>query len=125
MSDIKNNIAPAITIAPGAYTANTTGTGVDLAGFDAAAVVITVGAVTSGAFSFEVQESDSSGSGYTAVADADLDGTEPASITATTVTEVGYLGRKRYLRVVATDTAAGDAAFSVLVVRANPRKRPV
>jgi hypothetical protein len=125
MSDIKNNISVASTIVPAAYTATTTGTGVDLAGYDAAAVVIVTGAVTSGDFSVEVQESDASASGYTAVANADLDGTEPATITASTVTEIGYLGRKRYIRVVATDTAAADAVFGVHVVRANPRKRPV
>lgn len=125
MSDIKNNISVASTIVPAAYTATTTGTGVDLAGYDAAAVVIVTGAVTSGDFSVEVQESDALASGYTAVANADLDGTEPATIAASAVTEIGYLGRKRYIRVVATDTAAADAVFGVHVVRANPRKRPV
>lgn len=123
-SDIKNHVDLVQSIAPAAYTANTTGTGVDLANYNAAAVVITVGAVTSGAFSFEVQESDASASGYTAVSDDFLDGTEPTSITASTVTVIGYHGIKRYLRVVATDTAAGDAVFGVSVLRAKGRVKP-
>lgn len=125
-SDIKSHVSVAQIIPPAAYTAtHTPASGVDLAGFDAAVVVIEVGAVSSGAFSFEVQHSDSASSGFTAVDDAELDGTEPTSITATTVTEIGYRGIKRYLRVVATDTAAGDAVFGVHVVRAKGRKLPV
>ncbi|WP_234285273.1 hypothetical protein [Streptomyces venezuelae] len=81
-SDIKNSIDIAATLTPAARTDTATGTGVDLANYDAAAVVISTGAVANGAFSIEVQESDTLGSGYTAVANADLDGTEPATLTA-------------------------------------------
>lgn len=123
-TDIKNHLSVVQSIAPAAYTATATGTGVDLAGFDAAAVQITVGAVANNAFSVEVQESDASGSGYTAVATADLDGTEPATLTAATTTLIGYHGIKRYIRAVATDTAAGDAVFGVSVIRGNGRVKP-
>lgn len=124
-TDIKNSVSVAQTIEPGNYTATETGTAVDLAGFDAAAVVITVGTSTDTGFSFEVQESDASGSGYTAVATADLDGTEPTTAVAASVTELGYRGIRRYLRVVATDTGTGNADFGVAVVRGKARKYPV
>ncbi|WP_282703243.1 hypothetical protein [Streptomyces sp. CC219B] len=123
-NDIKNHISPAATLVPAARTASANGAAVDLAGFDAAAVVIDVGAVTDGSFSIEVQESDESATGYTAVADADLDGTEPATLTASTVTSIGYHGIKRYLRAVATDAGTGDAAFAVYVVRGKGRVKP-
>ncbi|MFM9634376.1 hypothetical protein ACKI10_43345 [Streptomyces galilaeus] len=123
-NDVKNHLSLAQSIVPAAYTATATGTGVDLANFDAAAVVINVGAVANNAFSVEVQESDALASGYTAVANADLDGTEPATLTASTVTVIGYRGIKRYIRAVATDAGTGDAAFGVTVVRAAGREKP-
>jgi hypothetical protein len=122
--DIKNHLSIAQSIEPGNYQATETGTGVDLTGYDAAAVVITVGTATDTGFSFEVQESDALASGYTAVADADLDGTEPATAVASAVTELGYHGIKRYIRVVATDTGTGNADFGVAVIRGRGRVKP-
>ncbi|MFC8276258.1 hypothetical protein ACFUJR_27755 [Streptomyces sp. NPDC057271] len=123
-TDIKNSIDVVTTLTPAARTATATGTAVDLANYDAAAVVITTGVVTDAAFSIEIEESDASGSGYTAVADADLDGTEPATLTAATVTVIGYHGIKRYIRAVATDAGTGDASFGVNVIRAKGRVKP-
>ncbi|PJN31311.1 hypothetical protein CG717_16215 [Streptomyces sp. CB02613] len=122
--DIKNSVDVVSTLAPAARTDTATGTGVDLANYDAAAVVITTGAVANAAFSIEIQESDASGSGYTAVAAEDLDGTEPATLTATTVTVIGYHGIKRYIRAVATDAGTGDASFGVSVIRGKGRVHP-
>jgi hypothetical protein len=122
--DIKNHLDVATTIAPAAHTATATGSAVDLANYDAAAVVLTVGAVANNAFSIEVQHSDQSGSGFTAVSDDDLDGTEPGTLTASTVTIIGYHGIKRYLRVVATDAGTGDAVFGVTVIRGRGRVKP-
>ncbi|NML55670.1 hypothetical protein HHL19_36375 [Streptomyces sp. R302] len=123
-SDIKNNIDVVATLVPAARIDTAAGTGVDLANYDAAAVVISTGTVANGAFSIEIQESDQLGSGYTAVADKDLDGVEPATLTASTVTTIGYHGIKRYLRVVATDAGTGDASFGVSVIRGRGRVRP-
>ncbi|WP_432193805.1 hypothetical protein [Streptomyces sp. bgisy027] len=127
-NDIKNHLSIVQTIEPANYQATETGTDVDLAGFDAAAVVITVGAATDTGFSFEVQEADDDGTGapdtYAAVAAADLDGTEPATAVAAAVTVLGYHGIKRWLRVVATDTGTGNADFGVAVVRGKGRVKP-
>ncbi|MFJ3705035.1 MULTISPECIES: hypothetical protein [unclassified Streptomyces] len=121
-TDIKNSLDVVTTLTPAARTAAATGTAVDLANYDAAAVVIATGAVANAAFAVEIQESDASASGYTAVANADLDGTEPATLTASTVTVIGYHGIKRYLRVVTTGTA--DASFGVTVIRGKGRVKP-
>lgn len=126
--DIKNHIDVVQTIEPAAYTATETGTDVDLANVNAAAVAIIVGAVTDSGFSFEVQEADDDGTGspgtYAAVADTDLDGTEPTTAVASAVTEIGYHGIKRWLRVVATDTGTGNAVFGVAVIRGRGRVKP-
>lgn len=126
--DIANHVSVAQTITPGAFTSTQTGSGVDLANFDAAAVVIDVGAVSDGAFSFEVQHAEDDGTGspdtWEAVADDDLDGSEPGSISANTVTTIGYHGIRRHLRVVATDGGTGDASFGASVLRAKGRVKP-
>lgn len=127
-TDIKNNIAIAQTIAPANHQATVTGDDVDLAGFDSAAVVIDVGTVTADDFAIEVQHADDDGSGaadtYEAVTADDLDGTEPATLTADGVVVIGYHGVKRWLRVVATDGGTGNADFGVSVVRGAPRVKP-
>jgi hypothetical protein len=127
-SDIKSHIDTAECIRPDAHTATVTGQDVDLANFNAAAVVFQVGTVANNDFTFEIQEADDDGSGapdsYAAVAAADLDGTVPDAPTANTVTTVGYHGIKRWITVVATDGGAGDADLCVSVVRAKGRVKP-
>lgn len=125
--DINKELACASTIAPAAaLTATTTGTGVDLAGYRSAAAVIHIGVVTDGTFVPTLEESDDNSS-YSTVAAGDLSGSF-ASITSAadeTVQEVGYLGSKRYLRVVLTETVASTGALvSALIVRGDPLTKP-
>lgn len=128
-SDINSQLSVAQSIAPGNHTSgDSTGSGVDLAGYDSAVVVIDVGSVSDSAFSIEVQDAADDGSGspdtWEAVADDDLDGTEPSTLSADSVTKIGYHGRRRHLRAVATDGGTGNADFGVSVVRAGARKQP-
>ncbi|MEU0531985.1 Bbp16 family capsid cement protein [Amycolatopsis tolypomycina] len=124
--DLKNNVASAISLAPAARTATANGTGVDLAGFSAIAVVVAAGTITDGTHAFKVQESDDNAT-FTDVAAGDLDGAAPSLQAAgsNTVTEVGYKGIKRYIRVVATvsGTTTGGV-YAALVVRGSARKYP-
>lgn len=130
--DIKNHISPAQSLRPAAHTADTDGADVDLANFDAACVVIDLGAWTDGTHTFEVQHADDDGTGspdtYAAVADADLDGTEPVVDAADeddTVHEIGYHGIKRWLRVSVTVAAATTGAvYGASVVRGRGRVKP-
>lgn len=126
--DLNNQISVVNSVAPqAALTATTTGSSVDLAGYRSAAVVVHAGAATDGTFTPTVEESDSSGSGFTTVAAADLNGSF-AAITSSTddnVQEVGYLGTKRYIRVLLTETVASTGAFiTAFVVRGNPLTTP-
>lgn len=127
MQDLYGEISVGQSLAPAARTASANGTGVDLQGFDAAVVVVETGTITDGTHTIEVQESDELASGYTAVADADLQGTEPAigGPDDNKVYEIGYLGTKRYVRVAVTVAGATTGGvYAAHVVRGRPRKQP-
>lgn len=104
MRDLKNNIDVAQSLVPAVRSTTADGAGVDLQGYNSACVIFDVGtASTSADHTFEVQESDDN-STYTAVAAADLQGTEPQVTTANDaqIHRVGYIGNKRYIRAALT-----------------------
>ncbi|MGW2591960.1 hypothetical protein ACWCXC_17075 [Streptomyces sp. NPDC001515] len=129
--DLKNNISAAQSLAPAAQSAAVDGAAVDLANFHRAMVVIDTGTATgtTPSFTFQVQESDTTTPGdFTAVAAADLDGAAPVVTTANdaAVYEIGYRGRKRYIRVT-IEAATGTTPVlpcSALVLRGSPRVAP-
>jgi hypothetical protein len=126
--DIDKQISVVSTIAPAAAaTATTTGTTVDLAGYRSAAVVLHCGVFTDGTFTPTVEESDDD-SAWSTVAAGELSGSFAAVTSANDVAvyEVGYLGSKRYVRLLMTETvASAGALFSAVVVRGNPITAPV
>lgn len=132
MRDMKSNVDAVVSIAPANLrTTGVTGTGVDLRDFDAATVLVITGACNDGVFSFEVQDSADDVT-YAAVADDYLVGTEPTVEGSydNTVQRVGYVGSKRYIRVVATEggaspTASSGCIFSAVVLRGLPHIAPV
>jgi len=127
--DIHNQLSVVSSVAPAAaLVATTTGASVDLAGYRAAAVVVHAGVATDGTFTPTVEESDQAGSGFTTVAAADLSGafTPITSAADENVQEVAYLGTKRFIRVVLTETVASTGAFiTATVVRGKPITTPV
>lgn len=125
MRDLYNNIGLAQSIAPAVLTATTTGTGIDLLGFNSAALVVSTGAIVGSAvFVPKLQESDDD-STYTDVAAGDLHGTFPAALSAASVIKVGYRGNKRYVRPVLTLSSGTSIAASANVVKGDAAKRPV
>jgi hypothetical protein len=127
MRDIYNGLSVAQSLAPAARTASANGTGVDLRGFDGAFALIETGVITDGSHTFEVQESDDN-STFTAVADADLQGSEPAvgSTDDNSVYRVGYRGTRRYLRVAVTVSGAtSGGVYGAAVVRGLAHQQPV
>ena len=100
------------------------GAWIDMQGWEALTFVVSTGTVTdagtASGFAFEVQESDTTAAAdATAVADADLVGTE-AALTVTDDTadndligSIGYIGGKRYVRIVATGTTGTNAVVTV------------
>lgn len=101
MRDLKSSIKPTQSLVPATRNAAANGTGVDLSGFNAASVVFSGGAIggTSPSFAFELQESDDNAT-FTTVADKDLRGAKPVITAANQVSQVAYLGYKRYIRAV-------------------------
>lgn len=102
MRDLKSNLKPVQSLVPINRNAAANGSGVDTLGFNSASVLFSFGAIggtASPTFTFEVQES-ADNTTFTAVADADLRGAEPVVTTANTISQVGYIGNKRYIRAI-------------------------
>lgn len=125
MKDLYNNLAPVVSLSPAARTASADGTGVDLQGYEGALVLVTTGTITDGTHTVELQESDDN-STFSAVADADLQGDEPAIGAANDNTsyKLGYLGSKRYLRVAVTVAGATTGGvYGASIVRGFARHK--
>lgn len=103
---------------------------IDMQGFESLTYIVYTGIVTdagtTSGFAFEVQESDTTADAdFTAVADADLLGDE-SDLTVTSDTDdekligsIGYVGSKRYVRIVATGTTGTDAVVVVAAVKGH------
>lgn len=125
--DQKTKFNHAASLFPAARTATANGTGVDLQGFDAATVCITTGVITDGTHTISLQESDDN-STFTNVVAADLLGTAPAIATTddNVVFRFGYIGNKRYVRVVTTVASATTGGiYDAVVIRGRAHINPV
>ena len=111
MQDLRNNIESGLSLVPAARNATANGTGIDLQGYEGALAVVCVGALTDGTHTFSLEHSDVLGSGYTAVTAVDMLGSFVAG-TASSIQSVGYIGMKRYLRVVQTVAGATTGAVT-------------
>jgi len=120
MRDLFNNINPIRCISPVSVGDNTVETGetIDRQGFDSLTYVIATGSLADvdATFTILLEESDASNmSGATAVADADLLGTETlASFTFAAddkTFKLGYIGDKRFTRLKITPAANSGAAL--------------
>jgi hypothetical protein len=126
MRDLKNNLAFSQSLAPAARLTSANGTGVDISGADKAMGVVDVGLLTEGSYAFELQESDDNVS-FSAVADADLEGTEPTVDDGNDdnqVYKVNYLGTKRYLRWSLTVAAQSPSIVTGLPCSAGIVTQP-
>lgn len=122
MRDLKNNLSVSQSLAPASRTASANGTGVDLQGKGAAAVVFHPGAIASGTWTPSVEESDDNSS-FSAVAAADLEGTL-GNLAANTIQRVGYKGVKRYIRAVLTTASSPASSLVSAEVITEPLVKP-
>jgi hypothetical protein len=119
--DTTGSHSPTVSIAPQTVTTTLNGTGVDHAGYQAAALLIALGvfAGTTPTATIQVQESDDNIS-FTAVSAANLaNGGVIPQITpanANTMIRRGYLGLKRYLRVAVTAIAGTTPSLPLCAV---------
>ena len=125
--DALANVSPAQTLRPAQRTANATGLGVEVLGFEEVEFCLDLGTFTDGTFAFDPEESDDN-STFTNIAAADLDGSFPVPSAANDeqIHRVGYKGAKRYVRVnlTASGTTTG-AAMALVVQRRRPHFAPV
>ena len=142
MRDLSNNINPAVSVINAVKTAAANGTGVDLQGYESATILVDVGAegdTLSSTVYFEISlEHSDDDSTYTDCAQADiidgtisaggiwlkLDGTANGNPdSAGGIFRVGYVGGKRYVRVVLakTGTHSNGTPIGAMVVRGHAR----
>lgn len=142
MQDLSNNIELGNSIINAVKTAAENGSGIDLQGFEEATAVVSVGAegdTLSGSVYFEVSlEHSDDDSTYTDVVQADivngtiaaggiwlkLDGTTGGDPDTTGGQwQVGYVGGKRYVRLVLakTGTHSTGTPISGMIVKSRPR----
>ncbi len=124
MKDLKNRIDAVNSIDPDDYTATVNGLGIDLQGFESAAVVFSVGTVTDGIHTPKLEESDDN-SNWNDVTSLDQDGVL-SDLASDSNQRVGYKGSKRYLRTTLTISGATSGAqVAALVLRGMPHREPV
>lgn len=110
-----------------AYIATANGTGVDTLGFNGITAIVTSGVITDGTFTFKLQDSDDNSS----FADVSAAKIIKSFITydntkGNTVTRVGYVANRRYVRIVLTATGATTGGiFTGQIVRNFADKKPI
>jgi hypothetical protein len=119
--DQKTLLKPVKALNIGLINSNTTtiGNSIDLVGFEACTFVVELGARSDGTFLPIIQDSDDNVS-FTDVIDQFLIGTEAeAQInTANTIKTIGYVGKKRYVKLslVSTSVTTGATASATAIL---------
>ena len=145
MQDLSHNIKVENSIINAVKTAAANGTGIDLKGFEEATAIVDVGAegdTLSSSVYFEISlEHSDDDSTYTDVVQAEivngtiaaggiwlkLDGTTDGDPgTAGAQYQIGYVGGKRYVRLVLakTGTHSNGTPISGVIVKSRPRVAP-
>lgn len=118
-------IGAAIALTAVANGEDVTGEVIDRQGSDGLEIAIQVGAYTDGSVTPLVEESADNVT-YTAVADADLTNTEAsAALSSAGVSNIGYIGSKRYVRVTAVTASASTLSVGATYVKYGLRVRGV
>jgi hypothetical protein len=126
MRDLASDLGAVTALSPAVQAATINGAAVDLLGFSGCVFLLQTGAIVgAGDFTAKLQESDVSGSGYTDVAAADLIGSFAATALADTAVKVGYVGHKRFTRIVLTKNGGTSLAAGATAIRGYAESRPV
>ena len=141
MKDLYHELLPVVSLPAAAYTkagGAVEATAIDLAGFQGALIEFGAGALGAEINTYEVEivECDTVGGTYTAVATADLVGTEPtlthtdapALDESSVVKTVGYIGSKQFIRAnlkVPTGAGTGSGIVWANVIKGYARHNPV
>ena len=142
MFDLKNNIKLETSLAPILKTADVNGTGIDLKGFSSAALIVNCGA-NGDTFSstvktnLQIEHSDDDSTYTDVTSNTDVTGgTVDSSGTFMTIDAdgemgktygIGYVGGKRYIRVVIdiVGTHSNGSIYGAVVAKGTPLSAPV
>jgi len=128
MRDLVHNLGVALALSPAVQAATIKGTAIDLLGFESVMFVINTGAIASaGNFTVTVEESDTTTDGdFAAAPAAAVIGSSLADpLTADGSFKVGYIGSKRYARIVATKNSGTSIAAGAVAIKGHPHTAPV
>jgi hypothetical protein len=140
MHDLASNIQVKRVISPVSVSDTTAQVGqvIDRAGFESLTYLIAPGAIADADATFTplLEECDTSGGSYTAVADADMISQTYGTAAETAagfqfdsdnqVRKIGYVGNKRYTRLTITPVGNASAALvSAVAVLGHPNFAPV
>lgn len=138
MKDLHNNIDIVSVLDPVVVSATATHTDIDLAGFNSAELMIWLGTDAgsglgdSNKLTFTLYDSND-GETYAVVETADMLGVTPSSGVILTVDSTdedntlyhfGYVGGKRYLQLVVTETGNVSCPMAIGVVKGHPLDAP-
>lgn len=141
MRDIVHSLGLTALIAPAVLAADSVPAAADLLGFNSAAIAIHVGApgitfTGTNKIDFVLTHSDD-GVNFTPVEAADVQNADVlaggivatlrAAIAGPTIIKVGYIGDRRYLKLLAdfSGTHSTGTAISALLIKGNAVNRPV
>lgn len=134
--DLMNNIHPVVAIAPQVVTDGTTlkSGAIDTQGYESVTFVILLGTLADADADWDVtvkEGSTSTQTAHTAVADAELIGTEALAgfdyADDGACRKIGYKGGERYASIEIDDTGApnsGNAPIAVLAILGHPQEAP-
>lgn len=139
MKDLYNNLAASSVLDPIAVTATATYTDIDLQGFNSCMLLVSLGLDAGTGLSaehkltFVLYDSDD-GTTYSVVETADMiDLTVTSGVVITvdavgednTLYKLGYVGGKRYLQLIATETGTVSVPMTIILVKGHPLDAPV
>ena len=128
--DLNSNVKIAMAITPVAATVIADGDVIDTLDFESIVFAIFTGTLGTGTIDFDLEESDviTFGGEENSVVAADILGTLP-TILATeddSVFRVGYIGKKRFLRLQNIETASWTSMIhGAVAILSNPKQVPV
>lgn len=125
--DSYSNTNAVASLVPAVQTATLKGSTIDTKGYGTALMIVNTGAIAGdGDYVVAMQESDTTTDGdFADVEAADLIGTLPATLVASSVYRQAYIGTKRYLRAVITKTGGTSIAAGAVFVLGTPAMAPV
>lgn len=126
-NDAISNIAVVSALSPAVQAASINGAAIDRKGYGGVAIIVSTGAIASaGDFGVKLQHSDTSTSGdFVDAPAADVKSNAPATLDADSAYKLGYIGKKRFVRLAVSKAGGTSIAAGAAAVLTLPHIAPV